>query len=324
MDTSLVDRLAETFAVCKFVFDPQVFSEGLRRDLAARRCVKPFVSNEHLESLLERICRAGNALFTISGLCALPFEEPGHVQEGEAYRRSLLERFPAMEGSYVLPLMIEPGSPIQQHPETFSAITLRRTFEEYLAHSRTRIFPSPVPWWMNMLGIARDCARGPTPAHVEEFNQHCGVRCGEDPGRPLRHAAATLANPANQFHLARQPFRSGEITCRMHNGTACYWIEGNGRGLLNLAIVARQILESGQRDVELDLRDCAWLTSLPRTALVPQTVYSFGYLHHDPALSRFLQAAERGEIRARFRAGRIPPTSFLKQGSGLQVDAACD
>jgi hypothetical protein len=320
MDTDLVDRLCDAFSTCKFVFDPQVFSEELRSSLAGRRAVKPFVSNEHLERLLAHIGTRENARFSVSGLCGLPGEEARHVQAGEQYRQSLLERFPAMESSYVLPLVTEPGSPLARDPEAHGAVLLRRTFDEYLAHSRDVLFPAPVPWFMTMLGIAKEFARSPRPEHVSGFNRHCGVITGPDPARALTHAAMTLRNPANQFHLAERPFRAEEIETTSQDGTRSYRIAGNGRALLNLAIVARDALASGAERIELDLRECAWLAHMTEPSICPSSVYSFNYLHHDPAVPAMFAATRKGALEVRCRALDVPERSFLRRVPGLLLD----
>lgn len=310
-NASLVDRLTETFTFCNFIIDPQVFSEALREKLAARGWIKPFVSNDRLEEFLERICRAENAIFHLSGLCGLPFEEPRHVEEGDAYRSRLFERFPAMSYSFVLPLMIEPGSPINRNPGAASAVILRKTFDEYLDHSFRNVFSSPVIWWDKMAEIVFNWALDPKPEHVEAFNEYCGVYIGEDPARSIDHTVMSAANPSNPFRLALEPFKPGEIDRFVSDGTVRYRIDGNGRALHNLATVAREIKASEPESVEIDLRDCAWVVNLPRTVLIPPNYQSIEYLHRDPTLSDFLRSAERKDIDVRFLVHRKPSHSFL-------------
>jgi hypothetical protein len=309
MEPSFIDTFADAFAYTKYVLDPQVFHHELRKKLASKRFCKPYVSNEHLELLLQKMSDCGNALFTATGAYGLPFEELADVEAGEAYRSSLIERFPALEFSFVLPLMVEPGSPLSKNPEAYSVSLTRRTYEEYFVHSRDVLFRSPVPWFQGILDAVKAYADGSHDTAQRSFNEHCGMYFSEDPSRAIRHMVPSLDNPSSV--VRRRPYAADEIVKTISGDVARYRLARNGRELVNFGFIASDIIGEGHRDVEIDLTQCGWLPQVPRSILTPETTYSASYFPAPPALAPLFDAIERGTLRARFLAPEVTETSFL-------------
>jgi len=313
MDTSFVDLMAQTFTFVKFVLDPQVFGHSLRKKLAAQRFVKPYVSDEQLETLLQRISGAGNALFDLSGAYGLPLEEMADVNEGEAYRVSLIDRFPAFEYSFVVPIMVEPGSPLSLRPEAYSLALGRNSYAEYHAHSRDRVFACERSWSQSIADAVESYAREPNEAAAQAFNEHCGVHFVDDPHRVIRHMAAAAGNPTSSKILRKKPYGTNEIARSADGNTVQYRLAGNGRELLNFALVADEILtmKAAGQLFEVDLTGCGWLPSLSRTVVAPPSAYSYSHMAASPKIGSLLEEMDRGGVNVRVRTGPVPETSFL-------------
>lgn len=134
--TELVDALAKTFKLVELSIDVQVASERLRKVLGERRYLKPFYSDEALDTILQYCHRYDNFIIDLSTLMGLPFELEEDIQAIPRFSDYFYNKYPELRYPYVSPMNVEPGSLLLQQPDRYEMVLFRKTFEDYMQYTK--------------------------------------------------------------------------------------------------------------------------------------------------------------------------------------------
>lgn len=133
---ALVDVLSRTFHFVELCIDVQTGSESLRRRLAERRFLKPYVSDSEIEELLSHVEAYPNVMVDISTLMGLPHERDEDVQTIQAFADRIYDRFEFLRYPYVSPMNVEPGSLPLKNPGAYDMVLFRKSFDDFLRYTR--------------------------------------------------------------------------------------------------------------------------------------------------------------------------------------------
>jgi radical SAM superfamily enzyme YgiQ (UPF0313 family) len=123
----LIQEFGKTFQknISYIALSPETASEKLRRTNKGF-----FYTNDELYQTMERL-EAEEVSMMIYMTIGLAGETSRDMDNNYLFIKKLKKRFKFLSHVHVLPVQLEPGSPLFDNPENFNAVTERKTFQDY-------------------------------------------------------------------------------------------------------------------------------------------------------------------------------------------------
>ncbi len=144
----LLDVLSSRFSHVSICLDIQAFHQPHRRELATRRMIKPFFSDDDLLRTLALIERKGNVDVDATGLVGMPFEDADARKSALAFIECVTRSYSCVRDWRVSPLHVIPGTLLTQASRFHNLEVSRRTFADFLAVS-AESFEEATPYYEN-------------------------------------------------------------------------------------------------------------------------------------------------------------------------------